>query len=46
MIDRDHEFPVARQAKVLRLARSTVYYKPRSVSAEGLALTWIRHQEN
>lgn len=38
MIDRDHELPVARQAKVLSLARSTVYYKPRPVSAEDLAL--------
>ena len=38
MIDRDHDLPVARQAKVLSLARSTVYYKPRPVSAEDLAL--------
>lgn len=38
MIDREHGLPVARQAKVLNLARSTVYYKPRSVSAEDLAL--------
>ncbi len=26
MIDRDHDLPLARQAKVLSLARSTVYY--------------------
>ncbi|MGH7087836.1 MAG: IS3 family transposase [Stellaceae bacterium] len=38
MIDRDHDLPVVRQAKVLKLARSTVYYKPRPVSAEDLAL--------
>ena len=38
MIDRDHDLPVARQAKVLNLARSTVYYEPRPVSAEDLAL--------
>ena len=37
MIDRDHDQPVSRQAKVLNLARSTVYYKPRPVSAEDLA---------
>lgn len=38
MIDRDHGLPVARQAKVLKLARSTVYYEPRPVSAEDLTL--------
>jgi len=38
MIDREHELPVTRQAKVLNLARSTVYYKARPVSAEDLAL--------
>ena len=38
MIDRDHTLPVARQAKVLNLARSSVYYEPRPVSAEDLAL--------
>jgi putative transposase len=38
MIDRDHALPVSRQAKVLRLSRSTVYYRPRPVSAEDLAL--------
>lgn len=38
MIDREHELPLARQAKVLNLARSTVYYKPRPVSDEDLAL--------
>lgn len=38
MIDRAHDLPVSRQAKALKLARSTVYYTPRPVSAEDLAL--------
>jgi len=38
MIDRDHDLPVARQAAVLNLARSLVYYKPRPVSPGELAL--------
>jgi putative transposase len=38
MIDRKHDLPLARQAKVLNLARSTVYDKPQPVSAEDLAL--------
>ena len=38
MIDREHELSVVRQAEVLKLARSTVYYEPRSVSAEDLVL--------
>jgi putative transposase len=38
MIDREHAFPIVGQAKMLGLARSTVYYKPRPVSAEDLAL--------
>ena len=38
MIDREHAFPLSRQAETLNLARSTVYYKPRPVSAEDLAL--------
>ncbi len=38
MIDREHDLPVRRQAKVLKLARSTVYYKARPFSAEDLAL--------
>ena len=36
MIDRDHDLSIVRQAKVLNLARSTVYYEPRPVSAEDL----------
>ena len=38
MIDRDHDLPVTRQAQALGLSRSTIYYKPRPVSAEDLEL--------
>ena len=38
MIDRDHALPVARQAKILGLSRSSVYYKPVPVSDEDLTL--------
>ena len=38
MIDRDHAFPISGQAKMLGLARSTVYYKPRPVSVEDLGV--------
>lgn len=38
MIDRDHELPIVRQAQALGVARSSVYYKPRPVSAEDLKL--------
>ena len=38
MIDRTDDLPVSRQARALSLARSTVYYRPRPVSAEDLAL--------
>jgi putative transposase len=38
MIDAAHDLPVARQAKVLDLSRSSVYYRPRPVSPEDLAL--------
>ena len=38
MIDRDHDFPIIRQAKALNISRGSVYYKPRPVSAEDLAL--------
>jgi putative transposase len=38
MIDRDHDLPLVRQAQVLGLARSSVYYQPRPVSAEDLAV--------
>lgn len=38
MIDRDHELSVTKQAEIVGIARSTVYYLPRAVSAEDLAL--------
>jgi len=38
MIDRDHELPLRRQAEVLQLSRSTLYYEPRPVSAADLAI--------
>lgn len=38
MIDRDHDLPVTKQADVVGIARSTVYYLPRPVSAVDLAL--------
>ena len=38
MIDRNHDLPVKRQAEILNLARSSVYYQPRPVSAEDLAI--------
>jgi putative transposase len=38
MIDRNHNLPIVRQAKVLNISRGSVYYKPRPVSAKDLAL--------
>jgi hypothetical protein len=38
MIDRDHALCVRKQAALVGIARSTVYYLPRPVSAEDLAL--------
>jgi putative transposase len=38
MIDRDHELSVTKQAEVVGIARSTVYYLPRAVSAADLEL--------
>jgi putative transposase len=38
MIDRTHTLLVARQCRLLRLARSTVYYQPTPVSDTALAL--------
>jgi putative transposase len=38
MIDRTHTLPVARHCQLLKLARSTAYYQPRSVSDTALAL--------
>ena len=38
MIDPSHGLPIARQVKLLNLSRGSVYYKPRPVSAEALAI--------
>ncbi len=38
MIDRDHDLPITKQAEVLRISRSSVYYLPRPASATDLAL--------
>jgi len=38
MIDRNHDLPIARQAKALNISRGAVYYKPQPVSAEDLAI--------
>ena len=38
MIDRTHELPLTRQARVLKLRRSGLYYRPRPVSAADLAV--------
>ena len=41
MIDRDHELPITRQAKVLNISRGTVYYLPQPVSPADQALMRI-----
>ena len=38
MIDRNHDLPLVRQAELLRLSRSTLYYEPRPVPAAELAI--------
>jgi len=38
MIDRAHDLPVKRQAQLLELSRSSVYYRPRPVRSDTLAL--------
>jgi len=38
MIDREHGLPLRRQAEVLQLSRSTLYYEPRPVPAAELAV--------
>ena len=38
MIDSDHRLPVVRQAQLLALSRSSVYYLPRPTSSQDLAL--------
>ena len=36
MIDREHDLPVTKQAKILRISRGSVYYRARPVSATDL----------
>jgi putative transposase len=38
MIDRGHDLPLGRQAELLRLSRSTLYYETRPVAAAELAI--------
>jgi putative transposase len=38
MIDRSHDMPITRQAKVLNVSRGSVYYLPRAPSTADLAL--------
>lgn len=38
MINRTHELPIARQCQILKLSRSTTYYKPLPDTQEDLAL--------
>jgi putative transposase len=38
MIDREHDLPISKQAEVLNISRGSVYYLPRPVSADNLAL--------
>jgi putative transposase len=38
MIDREHDLPITRQAKALKISRGSVYYLPRPVSAGDLAM--------
>ena len=38
MIDRGHDLPLVRQAELLNLSRSTLYYQPAPVSAADLVI--------
>jgi len=38
MIDPEHDLPIQKQARVLKISRSTVYYQPRPVSEDDLFL--------
>jgi putative transposase len=38
MIDREHKLPMTRQAKILKLSRSGLYYRPRPVPPADLAV--------
>ena len=45
MIDREHDLPIAKQAKALNISRGSVYYLPRPVSAADLATIMRRIDE-
>ena len=38
MIDRTHELPITRQAKILNVSRGSVYYLPKPVNQADLKL--------
>jgi putative transposase len=38
MIDRGHDLPITKQAKILRVSRGSVYYRPRPVPEADLAI--------
>src|ERR1035437_4666985 len=38
MIDREHDLPITKQTKVLKISRGSVYYLPRPVSSADLAI--------
>src|SRR5271163_2156690 len=38
MIDREHDLPLVRQAEILKLSRSGLYYQPRPVPPADLAI--------
>ena len=38
MIDREHDLPIAKQAKALNISRGSVYYLPRPVSVADLTI--------
>jgi putative transposase len=42
--DRTHDLPFYRQAKVLNLSRGAIYYKPRPVLPEDLALAALQRR--
>jgi putative transposase len=46
MIDRSHDLPITRQAKVLNVSRGSVYYRPRPASAADLALMRRRDERH
>ena len=38
MIDRSHKLPVAKQCRILKLTRSSIYYRPRPIMTSDLEL--------